>query len=208
MDELLDIANLDYIVWDFEILSTFPFRSPIKIPSLISYNGFICSEKDFLEGVNLLTSEGMIKDLLAKLAGLNPIRYNFSSIQILYSYALKGEYTSNKMNVGHIKFLRLLFVRDIVYYLKDRNKLSLLYYKEDKALTDTIDFILSRSYFSKENIFDTWRFTIGQLKQSETFRHYQYYISFDTIEKIKEGCEYYSDTNRNIRICSNNTREI
>ena len=171
MDELLDIANLDYIVWDFERLSPsldpfFPF--PIKIPTLISYNGFVCSEEDFLEGVNLLTSDGVIKDLLAKLTGLNPIRYNFNSIQMLYSYALKGEnYSnsyalkgenySNKINLGHIKFLRLLFVRDIVYYLKDRNKLSLLYYKEDKALTDTVDFILSRSYFSKENIFDTWR---------------------------------------------------
>jgi hypothetical protein len=113
---------------------------------------------------------------------------------------------------GLRNFLRLLFIRDIVYYLKDKNKLSILYYKNDKLLTDTVDFILSRSYFGKDSIRDTWRFIIGRIKADASHKHDQYFMDLNTIEMIKEGLkegdEYYIDINRNIRIRSNNTKEI
>ena len=217
MDELRDSLNLDIMVWSIsqiEYITVFnkkprsPMGQILEIPtsSLISYNGFICSETTYLKHIDTLIEKNLVSEMLSNLAGLNPIRYNFPDIKVLYNYAMKEEVR------GLRNFLRLLFIRDVVYYLKDKNKLSILYYKNDKLLTDTVDFILSRSYFGKDSIRDTWRFIIGRIKADTSHKHDQYFMDLNTIEMIKEGLkegdDYYIDNNRNIRIRSNNTREI
>jgi hypothetical protein len=97
MDELRDILNLDIMVWSIsqiEYITVFninrrPLGQILEIPtsSLISYNGFICSETTYLKHIDILIEKNLVSEMLSNLAGLNPIRYNFPDIKVLYNYA-------------------------------------------------------------------------------------------------------------------------